>query len=63
MRKAIGKLSSQGKSPYYIQCTTRKDKKQVTFIHTHLVQNGEDIIVKRHVKNERHRVDIKAPVI
>ena len=58
MRKATTTMAQ-----YHIQCTTWKDKKQVTFIHTNLVQNTGDITVKRHVKHKRYRLDIKAPAI
>ena len=64
MRKATMMVTGQGKNrTHHIQCTTWKDKKQVTFVHTHLVKPSEETTVKRHVKNKRKRVDIKAPTI
>ena len=32
-------------------------------MHSHLVQNSGNVIIKRHVKNKKNRVDIQAPVI
>ena len=39
-------LYGNKKEEYHIQCTTWKDKKQVTFVHTHLVKNDGDTTVK-----------------
>ena len=38
---------------YYVQFTTCKNKKQVTFLHNHLVQNHGDSTIKRHVKGKK----------
>ena len=38
-RKAPLPVSMKRDDIYYIQCTTWKDKKQVTFLHNHLVKN------------------------
>ena len=32
-------------------------------MHSHLVQNSGNVIIKRHVKNKRNRVNIDAPAI
>ena len=48
---------------YHIQCATWKDKKQVTFLHTHLVKNDGDTKVKRHMKGKRQRINLNAPSI
>ena len=61
MRKAALPIVGEKRERYYVQCTTWKDKKQVTFLHTHLVQNHGDITIKRHVKDKKQRVSLKAP--
>ena len=63
MRKAILSVIGKRNEKYHVQCTTWKDKKQVTFLHTHLVQHGGDTIVKRHVKGNKQRIDLSAPPI
>ena len=63
MRKATLPVVGQKKDIYHIQCTTWKDKKRVTFLHSRLVQNDGDTKVKRHVKGKRLRIDLNAPPI
>ena len=63
MRKDTLPVIGNKKELYYIQCTTWKDKKQVTFLHTHLVKNDGDTTVKRHVKGKRQRIKLNAPPI
>ena len=63
MRKATLPVVMKNNEKYHLQCTTWKDKKQVTFLHTHLVQNDGDTTVKRHVKGNRQRIDLNAPPI
>ena len=63
MRKATLPVIGNKKELYYIQCTTWKDKKQVTFLHTHLVKHDGDTTVKRHVKGKRQRIKLNAPPI
>jgi len=48
---------------YYIQCSTWRDKKQVTFLHTTTVGNSRGKSVKRHTKGRRGRgrIEIAAP--
>ena len=44
--------------------TTWKDRKQVMFVHTHLVGNSvADTEVERHVKGRRERVKISCPAV
>ena len=52
MRKVTRMFTMANKTKYDMQCTTWKDKKQVTFIHKNLVQHGGDTTVKRHVKSK-----------
>jgi hypothetical protein len=48
---------------YYIQCTTWRDKKQVMFLHTHLVEASKDNMVRRHVREQAQRIEINGPTI
>ena len=55
MRTASGKL-------FYIQVTTWRDKKQVMFIHTNTIGRSINNFVRRHVRGERQRNVIRAPL-
>ena len=53
------------KSPqqkFFIQCTTWKDKKQVMFLHTNTIGRTKDNHVRRHVRGQRDRNVIRAPL-
>jgi hypothetical protein len=41
----------------------RKDKKQVGFLHTHLVRPGDGGFTRRGIKNKRRRLVIKCPPV
>ena len=62
MRKAT-RTYRLSKGMYNLQCTTWKDKKQVTFLHIHLVTSDGDTTVKRHFKGKRKSVHFDAPPI
>ena len=47
---------------YQVQCTTWKDKKQLIFLHTHLIQNDDDTTVKHNMKYNKRRIDLCAPL-
>ena len=61
MRKATTPVKGKNYEKFHLQCTTWKDKKQVIFVHTNLVQNDGDTTVNRHVKGKKQRVDLNAP--
>ena len=48
---------------FWVQVTTWRDKKQVSFLHTHKVGNSRDHTVRRHVKGRRGlgRIELAAP--
>ena len=63
-REAVIEIKSQRKRRrYFIQCTTWRDKKQVMFLHTHLVGPSIGYSVRRHVKGNSRRVALSAPRI
>ena len=63
MRKATRIVKGINNEVFHLQCTTWKDKKQVTFLHTNLVQKDGNTTVKRHVKGKKKRVELNAPPI
>ena len=58
--EAVIKMTD-GRKTYYIQCSTWRDKKQVTFLHTTAVGNSRGNSVRRHTKGRRGRIKIAAP--
>jgi hypothetical protein len=50
-----------GQTQYYVQCTTWKDKKQVSFLSTNKVRWSEGMSVQRRVQGKRTRDTISAP--
>jgi hypothetical protein len=50
-----------GQTPYYVQCTTWKDKKQVSFILTNKVGWSEGMSVHRRIQGKRTHDTISAP--
>ncbi len=58
--EAFVKLSA-GKTPYYLQCTTWKDKKQVSFFSNNKVGWSDGMTVQMHVRGKRTRNTIAAP--
>ena len=59
-REAVIKMTD-GRKTYYIQCSTWRDKKQVTFLHTTAVGNSRGNSVRRHSKGRQGRIKIAAP--
>ena len=62
-REATLKIKTKKGRVYYIQCTTWRDKKQVMFIHTHVVGPSVGHEVFRHVKGRKRRVKLAAPKV
>ena len=60
-REATLKIKTNNNRYYYIQCTTWRDKKQVMFIHTHVVGRSVGGEVMRYVKGRKRRVKLAAP--
>ena len=54
-REAVIKMKTPSGKTYYIQCTTWRDKKQVSFLHTAVVGNSRGKTVRRHTKGRRGR--------
>ncbi len=50
-----------GQTPYYVQSTTWKDKKQVSFLSTNKVGRSEGMSVQRRVRGKRTGDTISAP--
>ena len=59
-REACLKLRAD-RTPYYIQCTTWKDKKQVSFLSTNKVGRSDNMTVQRRIRGKRTRDTISAP--
>jgi len=59
-REACLKLRA-GRTPYYVQCTTWKDKKQVSFLSTNNVGRSDYMTVQRRIRGKRTRDTISAP--
>jgi hypothetical protein len=47
--------------PYYVQCTTWKDKKQASFLSSNKVEQSDGMSVQRHVRGKWTRDTISAP--
>ena len=63
-REAVIEIKNRPKRRrYFIQCTTWKDKKQVMFLHTHLVGRSSGYSVRRHVRGNSKRIALSAPRI
>jgi len=63
-REAVVEIKTKrNRRRYFIQCTTWRDKKQVMFLHTHLVGPSSGYSVRRHVKVKSKRVKLSAPRI
>ena len=62
-RKETLRVIGNNNEKYHIQCTTWKDKKQVKFVHTNLVNNEGDTTVKRYIKGRMQIIDLNAPSI
>jgi hypothetical protein len=60
-REAVLQLADRGRK-FFIQCTTWKDKKQVMFLHTNTIGRSKDNHVRRHVRGQRDRNIIRAPL-
>ena len=60
-REAYIEMKSTTGKKYCIQCTTWRDKKQVMFLHSHLVGSSTNATVRRHVKGKKQKVEIGAP--
>ena len=52
---------SAGKTHYYLQCTTWKDKKYVLFLSNDKVGRSDDLTGQRHVRGKRTHNTIGAP--
>jgi hypothetical protein len=52
---------SEGRTHYYLQCTTWKDKKQVSFHSNNKVGRSDNLTVQRRVRGKRTRDTIVAP--
>jgi len=52
---------SEGRTHYYLQCTTRKDKKQVLFLSNNKVGWSDDLTVQRCVQGKCTHDTIVAP--
>ncbi len=52
---------SVGKTPYYLQFTTWKDKKQVSFLSNNKFGQSDGMAVQRHVRGKPTRDTIAAP--
>ena len=63
-RRATSPIKKNGKKKGVIQVTTWKDRKQVMFVHTHLVKanEGNDKAL-RYVKGQKDRLEIECPPI
>jgi hypothetical protein len=59
-REACLRLS-EGRLHYYLQCTTWKDKKQVSFLSNNKVGRSDDLTVQRRVQGKRTHNAIVAP--
>ena len=59
-REACLRLS-EGRTHYYLQCTTWKDIKQVLFLSNNKVGRSDDLTVQRRVRRKRTRDTIVAP--
>ena len=59
-REACLRLS-EGRTHYYLQCTTWEDKKQVSFFSNNKVGRSDDLTVQRRVQGKRTRDTIVAP--
>jgi hypothetical protein len=60
-REAVLQLVDRGRK-FFIQCTTWKDKKQVMFLHTNTIGRTKDNHVRRHIRGQRDRNVIRAPL-
>jgi hypothetical protein len=58
--EACVKLSAD-RTPYYLQCTTWKDKKQVSFLSNNKVGRSDGMTVQRRVRGKRTRDTVAAP--
>ena len=60
-REAYIEMKTPTGKKYCIQCTTWRDKKQVMFLHSHLVGSSTNTTVRRHVKKQKKKIEIGAP--
>jgi hypothetical protein len=58
--EACVKLSAD-RTPYYLQCTTWKDKKQISFLSNNKVGRSDGMTVQRRVRGKHMRDTITAP--
>ena len=58
--EACVKLSVD-RTPYYLQCTTWKDKKQVSFLSNNKVGRSDGMTVQRRIRGKRTRDTVAAP--
>ncbi len=60
-REAAVEMKMSNAKTYWIQCSTWKDKKQVTFVHTNNIGASSNLTVKRHVRGKKQRCTLQAP--
>ncbi len=59
-REAVLKVHTKRNEHYFIQTSTWKDRKQVMFLHTHVVGRSDGFSVKRNIKGNKNRVTFKS---
>ncbi len=59
-REAVLKVHTKRNEHYFIQASTWKDRKQVMFLHTHVMGRSNGFSVKRNVKGKKNRVTFKS---
>ena len=63
-RRATTPIKKNGKKKGMLQVTTWKDRKQVMFVHTHLVEGNEaGDTTLRHVKGRKERLELECPPV
>jgi len=60
-RESVIQLKSPSGKTHHIQCTTWRDKKQVSFLHNCDVGASVGLSVMRHVKGGKRHVCISGP--
>ena len=63
IRKATLPVVIKRGEKHQVQCTTWKDKKQLIFLHTHLIQNDGDTTVRHNMKYNKRRIDLGTPAV
>ena len=62
-RRATRTIKGKNGMEGMIQVTTWKDRKQVMFVHTHLVEDWKDETTLRYVKGQKERQEIACPPV